>query len=247
MDTETWGRCLLLDGVIQLTERDECAYQEMITHLPMMCHPAPRSVLIVGGGDGGVLREVARHADVERIVMCDIDRRVVELAREFLADVTATAFEDKRLELLHEDAAAFLARETGAFDVIIVDSTDPVGPAESLFTPEFYASLHAALTPTGVIATQGECMWLHLDLIKDVLASTRALFTDAAYARAGVPTYPAGQIGFILATKSADVKLQAPARAVPADLQAQLKFYDADMHKASFVLPPFVKRALGTA
>eukprot|EP00608_Synchroma_pusillum_P012450 CAMPEP_0198442498 /NCGR_PEP_ID=MMETSP1452-20131203/66843_1 /TAXON_ID=1181717 /ORGANISM="Synchroma pusillum, Strain CCMP3072" /LENGTH=155 /DNA_ID=CAMNT_0044163123 /DNA_START=1 /DNA_END=464 /DNA_ORIENTATION=+ len=155
MQSTHYGRALVLDGVIQFTERDEFAYQEMITHLPIFAHAGPKKVLIVGGGDGGVLREVCRHQSVEEITMCEIDDRVVALAREYFPTTMATCFEDPRLTLRFQDAAEFLASEAaqGAFDVIICDSSDPVGPAESLFKPEFYESMHRALAPGGVLCT----------------------------------------------------------------------------------------------
>ena len=196
--SSTYGTVLVLDGVIQLTERDEHAYQEMIAHLPLHCHPNPRSVLIVGGGDGGVLREVVRHAGVRRIVMCEIDRAVIEVSQKFFPETMATAFGDARLELVHDDAAEFVKRHRAAFDVVIVDSSDPVGPAESLFEPAFYASLRDALRPGGVVCTQGECVWLHLRLISTVVTACGHLFPTVEYAYTTVPSYPSGQIGFVL-------------------------------------------------
>lgn len=150
----SYGRVLVLDGVIQLTERDEFAYQEMITHLPMFAHPTPRRVLIVGGGDGGVLREVVRHSTVVKIDMCEIDAEVVRVAKEFFGNSTATGFSDPRLTLIHDDAAKYVAEADQKYDIIIVDSSDPVGPAESLFKPEFYEAMASALAPGGIISTQ---------------------------------------------------------------------------------------------
>lgn len=245
-DSETYGRVLVLDGVIQLTERDEHAYQEMLTHLPMFAHPSPRSVLIVGGGDGGVLREVARHADVERIVMCEIDELVVRTAKKFFSGSTATAFDDPRLTLVHEDAAAFLKRDTGTFDVIVVDSSDPVGPAETLYEPEFYTTMRDSLTPGGIIATQGECLWLHLPLITRVMSACGPLFATVDYAYTTVPTYPSGQIGFIIcstapATAEGTSLVRSPSRPIPAGLQQTLKYYNPAVHEAAFVLPQFAE------
>jgi len=154
-DSTNYGRVLVLDGVIQLTERDECAYQEMIVNLPMMSHPQPRNVLIIGGGDGGVLREVCRHEGVESVVMCEIDEMVVKLSKRYLANSTATAYSDPRLTLKFEDAAKFIKSYTNTFDVIITDSSDPVGPANTLFTQEFYADLKSSLRPGGVLLPGG--------------------------------------------------------------------------------------------
>lgn len=238
-ESDTYGRVLVLDGVIQLTERDEHAYQEMIAHLPLFAHPEPKKVLIVGGGDGGVLREVARHKCVTRIDMCEIDQRVVAVAREFFGTSTATAFDDPRLTLIHEDAAVFLAKPA-SYDAIIVDSSDPVGPAESLFQPQFYESMRAALNPGGIVCTQGECIWLHLPLITSVVKACRDIFPKVEYAYTTVPSYPSGQIGFVLCSLATDrTAIVAPVRAPDDAFQAQLKYYNPALHAAAFVLPQF--------
>ena len=172
--SSTYGTVLVLDGVIQLTG-DEHAYQEMIAHLPLHCHPDPRSVLIVGGGDGGVLREVCRHAGVERITMCEIDAKVCEVSRKYLGTSTATSFGDARLTLVHQDAAEYVKGKADEYDVVIVDSSDPVGPAETLFTSTFYRALRGAMRPGAIMCNQGECVWLHLDLIGEVTRQHTAL------------------------------------------------------------------------
>lgn len=156
-DSTDYGRVLVLDGVIQLTERDEFAYQEMLAHIPLFTHRAPKSVLIVGGGDGGILREVVKHEGVERIVMCEIDKGVVDAAKKYFATSTATAFEDPRVTLIICDAAEYIRNHRDAFDVILVDSSDPVGPAEVLFEKAFYRDMHAALKPNGIVCTQVRC------------------------------------------------------------------------------------------
>ena len=205
--SKTYGTVLVLDGVIQVTERDEFAYQEMIAHLPIFaCSTAPKKVLIVGGGDGGVLREVVKHAGIEEIHMCEIDEQVVEVGKKFFSKTMATAFDDSRVKLFIDDAARYL-REEGAgqnYDVIICDSSDPVGPADVLFQPEFFLSMKNALNPkTGVICTQGECQWLHLDFIHGVIGKVRDLFPSVKYAYTTIPTYPSGQIGFLIASLDA--------------------------------------------
>ena len=205
-DSANHGRVLALDGVIQLTEWDEFSYQEMIAHLPLFAHAAPASVLIIGAGDGGVLREVARHRGVRRITMVEIDRRVVEASKTFFARTMATDFDDARLTLRFEDAAAYAAAaEPASYDVVIVDSSDPNdGPANSLFTPAFYGNLARILKPGGIVATQGECQWLNLELIKEVLRKAKDHFPAVDYAYTCTPTYPCGQIGFLLCYKSSD-------------------------------------------
>lgn len=240
----TYGNVLVLDGVIQVTERDEFAYQEMITHLPMFAHANPKKVLIVGGGDGGVLREVVKHAGVEEIHMCEIDRHVVEVGKSFFAKTLSTAFDDPRLTLLFCDANKYLLEEGKGkdYDVIICDSSDPVGPAEALFEPAFFVAMRDALSPTGILCTQGECQWLHLELIAKVLGETRNIFGTARYAYTAIPTYPSGQIGFILASKDATIDVSMPSRAAPPTMP--LTFYSPELHKASFVLPAFAANKL---
>ncbi|KAL1499882.1 hypothetical protein AB1Y20_012565 [Prymnesium parvum] len=240
----TYGMVLALDGVIQLTERDEYAYQEMITHIPMHAHPDPQSVLIVGGGDGGVLREVCRHAGVQKIVMCEIDPQVCEIAQKFFSNSTATAFNDPRLTLLHADAAEFVKDKAQEFDVVIVDSSDPVGPAETLFTADFYRSLRHAMKPNAIMCNQGECMWLHLELIGEVLSHCKEVFPSVDYAFTTIPTYPSGQIGFLLCSTAPNVVLRSPARTPEPELAAQLKYYSSAVHAAAFVLPEFAERVV---
>ncbi|CAM9967556.1 unnamed protein product, partial [Phaeothamnion confervicola] len=235
---------LVLDGVIQVTERDEFSYQEMLTHIPCFAHPCPKRVLIVGGGDGGILREVARHSCVDAIDMCEIDPVVCEVSKRFEFS-TATAFADPRLNLVHEDAAEFVKRDgNGNYDVIIVDSSDPVGPAETLFQPAFYEHMRASLAPGGVVATQGECMWLHLPLIKTVLTSCAGSFAAVDYAFTTIPTYPCGQIGFVLGSNSPSRDLSVPVREPSAEMAEHLRYYSSAVHRAAFVLPAFAEKEI---
>lgn len=239
----TYGNVLVLDGVIQVTERDEFAYQEMITHLPMFAHGNPKKVLIVGGGDGGVLREVVKHACVTEIHMCEIDEQVVEVGKTFFAKTLSTAFTDPRVTLLYCDANKYLTEEGKGkdYDVIICDSSDPVGPAEALFEPAFFLAMRDALSSTGILCTQGECQWLHLELIAKVLGETRRIFGTARYAYTAIPTYPSGQIGFILAAKDAAIDVSKPNRAAAAMFN---RFYTPELHTAAFVLPAFAQTRL---
>jgi spermidine synthase len=234
---------LVLDGVIQLTERDEFAYQEMIVHVPIFAHPNPQSVLIVGAGDGGVLREIVKHKGIKKIVQCEIDQRVVEVSKKFFGTSMATAFNDPRVDLRFMDAAEYMKAHSNEFDVIIVDSSDPVGPAETLYTSEFYANMHRALRSHGIVCTQGECMWLHLDLIERVLKDAKALYSSVDYAYSCVPTYPCGQIGFIIASKG-NASLRRAKRSIPADMVPKLRYYTEEIHKASFTLPKFAEDKL---
>jgi len=243
--SSTYGRVLVLDGVIQLTERDEFAYQEMMVHVPMMAHSDPRHVLIVGGGDGGVLREVCRHPGVETITMCEIDQRVVEVAKIFFKDSMATAFNDPRLELKFQDAAEYIKDHPGAFDVIVCDSSDPVGPAESLYTAGFYLSVKQSLREGGVVCCQGECQWLHLDLIAEVLTHCSQLFPTVDYGYTCVPSYPSGQLGLLLCSKDGGQGALTPRRQMSPPLLSQLRYYNPGTHQAAFLLPSFAERVIG--
>lgn len=220
----SYGNVMALDGVIQVTERDEFSYQEMITHMPIFAHPNPKKVLIIGGGDGGVLREVVKHTSVEVIHMCEIDRQVCEVSKVYLKPLS-TAFGDSRVTMLYDDAARYV-REEGksvGYDVIICDSSDPVGPAETLFQPEFFLSLRDALAPGGIVCTQGECIWLHLDLIANVFSECRKLFPTVRYSYTTIPTYPSGQIGFMVASVDGSNDLSVPKRKVPESMAPTLR------------------------
>ncbi|KAF7338576.1 Saccharopine dehydrogenase [Mycena venus] len=201
-ESVTYGNVLVLDGVIQCTERDEFSYQEMIAHLPLASHPNPKKVLVIGGGDGGVVREVLKHASVEHVVLCDIDEAVVRVSKQFLPHMSALLASPK-VTVFIGDGFKFLAENEATYDVIVTDSSDPVGPAESLFQKPYFQLLHDALAPGGSISTQGECLWLHLPLIKGLREMTKGIFPVTEYAYTTIPTYPSGQIGFVVATKDA--------------------------------------------
>jgi len=239
--SKTYGNVLALDGVIQCTERDEFSYQEMLTHLSMCAHPDPKKVLVIGGGDGGVLREVAKHSSVEQIVICEIDKMVIEVSKKWLPHMAA-GFDDPRVKVNIGDGCAFLANSKNEYDVIIVDSSDPVGPAEVLFEKPFYINMRNALREGGLISTQGECQWLHLELIKKLVEQSRELYKHAEYAFTTIPTYPCGQIGFLVCSQR-DQPPSIPVREIPTD---KLRYYNKEVHKAAFVLPEFARKVLAT-
>mmetsp|Transcript_8961 Transcript_8961/g.13470 ORF Transcript_8961/g.13470 Transcript_8961/m.13470 type:complete len:314 (-) Transcript_8961:175-1116(-) len=252
-----YGRVLVLDGVIQLTERDEFAYQEMMVHVPLFgLSRAPKKVLIVGGGDGGVLREVVKHPSVEVIHMCEIDRKVVEVSKHFFPNTVATAYDDPRLTMIYGDAAKFLMESgKGAdYDCIVVDSSDPVGPAETLYQQEFFNSVKHALAPGGVFCMQGECIWLHLPLIREMLQSCSTVFSSGVvkYAYTTIPSYPSGQIGLLICVNGDDraesteaLNPAEPSRNVPDGMS--LRYYTSDIHRASFVLPAFARDVISSS
>uniref|UniRef100_A0A915BGZ5 Spermidine synthase n=1 Tax=Parascaris univalens TaxID=6257 RepID=A0A915BGZ5_PARUN len=246
-ESRSYGNVLVLDGIIQCTERDEFAYQEMLAHLPMFAHPNPKKVLIIGGGDGGILREVLKHECVESVSMCEIDEMVIEASKKYLLHMSI-AFDNPKLKLFIGDGFEFLKEHKNEFDVIITDSSDPIGPAESLFGRSYYELIKDSLKHGGILASQGESMWLHLNLIKHMLHFTRTIFESAEYAVSFVPTYPSGCMGYLIA--SAEKRdLSVPAREI-SDTEVEkmnLRYYNSAVHRAAFTLPQFVKAALDVA
>jgi spermidine synthase len=229
----------ILQRYTQLREtRESGSYQEMIAHLPLNSHPNPESVLVIGGGDGGVLREVLKHPSVKRAVLCEIDEAVPRLSKRYLPTLAA-GFNDPRVTVHIGDGFRFLQDKKAEFDVIITDSSDPVGPAGALFEKPYFQLLKESLKPGGNISTQGESIWLHLPLIKKLLSDTRTLFPIARYAFTSIPTYPSGTIGFVTCSLDPSRDLSQPLRKV-----ANTKYYSSDVHRAAFCLPEFARRAL---
>ncbi|KAL5480610.1 hypothetical protein ACEPAI_1881 [Sanghuangporus weigelae] len=232
-ESSTYGNVLVLDDVIQCTERDEFSYQEMIAHLPLASHPNPKKVLVIGGGDGGVVREVLKHESVENVVLCDIDEAVIRVSKQYLPHMS-NLLDDPRVTVFIGDGFKFLADNTSTYDVIITDSSDPVGPAASLFQKPYFQLIHDALSPGGHACSQGECLWLHLPLIHELRETTKAIFPTVDFAYTTIPTYPSGQIGFTMGAKAAGRDLRTPLRQVP-----NCKYYNSEVHRAAFVLPEF--------
>ncbi|KAJ0971717.1 hypothetical protein J5N97_019676 [Dioscorea zingiberensis] len=250
-ESSTYGKVLALDGIVQLTEKDECAYQEMIAHLPLCSIPSPKTVLVVGGGDGGVLREISRHSSVEIIDICEIDDLVIDVCKKFFPDLSV-GFDDPRVRLHVGDAVEFLRNTPeGTYDAVIVDSSDPIGPAQELVEKPFFETIAKALKPGGVLCNQAESLWLHTHLIQDMLSICRQTFKGSVhYAWTSVPTYPSGVIGFILcSTDGPPVNFLSPINPIEKQKGAhggrrEVRFYNSEIHRAAFALPSFAKREL---
>lgn len=243
-ESSDYGMVLVLDNVIQCTERDEFSYQEMITHLGMFSHPNPKKVLVIGGGDGGVLREVVKHDCVEEATLCDIDEAVIRLSKKYLPGMSI-GFQHPKVKVHVGDGFKFLQDYKDSFDVIITDSSDPEGPAESLFQKPYFELLYGALKEGGVITTQAENPWLHLKLIADLKKSCKQVFPVAEYGWTTIPTYPSGQIGFMVCCKDPSRDVKTPLRTVSPEEEDKLfKYYSAKVHAAAFVLPKFAEKAL---
>jgi spermidine synthase len=241
----TFGRVLTLDDVVQTTEGDNFIYHEMLTHVPILAHGAAKRVLIIGGGDGGMAREVLRHESVEHVTMVEIDAGVVEFSKEYLPMLSAGAFDDPRLDLVIADGADFIRRTAGGYDVIIVDSTDPIGPGEVLFTDTFYGHAKRALTEDGILVTQNGVPFLQGAELTNTMRAFRALFADATCYLATIPTYAGGPMAFGWGT-------DGPARNTPPDvLRGRFEasgiapgYYTPEVHMAAFALPGYVARLL---
>lgn len=239
-----YGNVLVLDNVIQATERDEFSYQEMIAHLALNSHPDPKKVLVIGGGDGGVLREIVKHEGVAEAWLCDIDEAVIRLSKEFLPDMSAS-YSHPKVKTYIGDGFQFLRDFQNTFDVIITDSSDPEGPAETLFQADYFKLLNGALTEKGVISTQAESMWIHLPIVKDLKKACSSVFPIAEYAYTTIPTYPTGQIGFMVCSKDKDANVKEPLRAVSEEEEAKrYRYYNKRIHAASFILPTWVDKEL---
>lgn len=239
VETEFFGNAMILDGIIQLTDRDNMGYHEMIVHVPMLAVGKPKRVLIVGGGDGGSLQQALRYESVEEVVVCELDQRVVDLSREFFTSSFGDPWLDKRATLLVRDAFGYLEENPGQFDVIVSDTTDPIGMAERLFSDEFQKLVVRALVPGGAAATQCEQPFFDTELIKTIYQSAKKLTKNPAYYYANIPTYPGGGIGFMYVSDTPwenGLKTSYPA--------GKNNYINPEIHKAAFALPEFFRKEL---
>lgn len=236
IDTIQYGRMLVLDGMVQTTIQDEFVYHEMISHVPLFTHPNPKKVAVVGGGDGGAVREILKHSSVEKVFLVEIDERVVENSKAYLPEISC-ALTDPRCEVLIQDGIKFISDNKKQFDIILIDSTEPIGPAEGLFAKEFYQSIFDCLKDDGIFVAQTESPFFNRDLIKRVFSSINALFPITRLYLASIPTYPSGLWSFTIGSKKYD-PLKVDDRLI-ADIET--KYYTPQIHKSAFVLPKFVE------
>lgn len=240
------GRVMALDGVIQTTEADEFIYHEMLTHVPLLAHGAAKRVLIIGGGDGGMLREVSKHHGVEHITMVEIDATVVDMCKQYLPDHSKGAFDDPRLNLVIDDGMRFVATTEEKFDVIISDSTDPIGPGEVLFSENFYEACRRCLNDDGILVTQNGTPFMQLGEVKTTAGRLRGLFPDWHFYQAAVPTYIGGSMTFAWGATN------AAYRKVPLETLRQrfhgsgivTRYYNPEIHLGAFALPQYVLQAV---
>lgn len=238
IQTKHHGKALILDGIMQCLENDEFSYQEMISFLPLCSHPNPKKVLVVGGGDGGVAREVVKHPTVEVIDQVEIDGLVVEACKKFLPSL-AVGFKDPKVNLIIDDGINFMELNKNKYDVIITDSSDPVGPADCLFQQKYFQLMKEALRPDGIICSQAGSAWCNLDTSTRCYEHCKNIFEKVAYAYTSVPSYPSGQIGFVLASTNADTDFKNPAYILSDNhLETKdIRYYSPSVHTAAFVLP----------
>lgn len=235
LETTQFGRMLVLDGMVQTTETDEFVYHEMIAHIAMQTHPDPRRVAVIGGGDGGAVREVLKYPQVESVKLVEIDARVVEASRRYFPDLSV-GLEDPRVECLYVDGIKHIQETKGAYDVILVDSTEPVGPAIGLFSRDFYAACYESLDDRGILVAQTESPFFNESLLRRAFDGIRSVFEVSRLYLASIPTYPSGLWSFSLGSKEKD----------PLDVSPNLsgittRYYTEAVHHAAFQLPRFVQ------
>ncbi|MGY0373683.1 polyamine aminopropyltransferase [Clostridium sp. JNZ J1-5] len=246
-ETEEFGRLLTIDGLVMLTEKDEFIYHDMITHVAMATNPDIKKVLVIGAGDGGTVRELTRYSTIEKIDMVEIDELVVKASKEFLP-FTASKLDDPRVNLYFEDGIKFVDGKNNMYDLIIVDSTDPIGPGEGLFTTEFYTNCYNALTEKGILVNQNESPYYAHNAreMKRAHSKIKKIFPIAKAYQYHIPTYPSGHWLFGFASKALD-----PIKDLNAErwnsLGLKTRYYNTELHVGAFALPNYVKEMLEDA
>jgi spermidine synthase len=239
-----FGRILVLDGFLMLTEKDEFIYHEMLVHVPMAVHPAVKNVLVIGAGDGGIIRELTRYDTIEHIDMAEIDEMVVEISRRYLP-FTACRFDDPRLTIHFQDGLKCVRYYEQQYDLMIVDSTDPFGPGEGLFTREFYGNCYKALKEDGIMVNQHESPFYAVDAIAMQRAHKRIVesFEISRVYQAHIPTYPSGHWLFGFASNSCHPVQDLKAREW-RKLNIETRYYNTNLHRGAFALPNYVQKLL---
>ena len=240
VDSYQFGRMLVLDGVFQSSIFEEYVYHEMIAHVPLFIHPNPKKVLVIGGGDGGTVREVVRHDTVEKVEMVEIDGMVVEACKKYLPEISVALNEpNPKLDLKIGDGIQHMADATNEYDVIIVDCSDPIGPGEGLFTPEFYKNVYKALKEDGLFVQQTESPFYHRELIKRIQKDVRAIFPITDLYLAHIPIYPGGCHCFTFGSKK-----YGPKDADTSRQTMEMRYHNAEVQQGCFALPNFVRELM---
>jgi spermidine synthase len=240
-ETDQFGRILVLDGAINLGEKDEFIYHEMLTHVPLFVHPHAETLLVIGGGDGGVVREALKHP-VKRVDLGEIDERVIEISRRYFPDVSA-GLDDPRVNITIEDGTRFLKDIEAAYDLIIVDSTDPIGVGAVLYEVAFYRSIHRALKRDGIVTTQSESPFFDQDIVTDLYPKLRSVFPLVRMYLAPVPFYPGTCWSFAFCSKGIDPVNDFP----PSEgliQETDTRYYDERVHQGAFIIPRCIRELL---
>jgi spermidine synthase len=238
IENDYFGKILILDGIVQLTERDEFFYHEMLAHVAMHVHPEPHSVAVIGGGDGGAVREVLKHRTVEKIYLVEIDEEVVNISRQFFPSISS-GIDDPRVELKVMDGADFIREHAGEMDVILVDSTDIIGFARTLFTEDFFRSVHKVLGPEGLFVTHSESLHFHLDIVTEVQQILKRAFPIVDLYTAPIATYPGNWWAFAIGSKSLD------PRDIRRPFEIDTRYYDDEVHRQAFLPPKLYGKVMG--
>ena len=245
-ESTTFGRVMALDGIIQTTERDEFIYHEMLAHVPLFSHGDPKDVLIIGGGDGGLLREVLKHPQVENAVQVEIDQAVIDMCRQYLPNHSAGAFDDARAKIVIGDGIDYVANCDRQFDVILSDSTDPIGPGEVLFTSPFYEGVKRCLKPSGIFAAQNGVAFMQPDEVSTTHQRLSPLFEDCSFFTAAVPTYVGGIMTFAWACNDSGPRassLEALQRRF-GQSNIATRYYTPEIHAGAFALPRYILNSI---
>lgn len=236
------GRVLTLDDLMMTTEGDEFHYHEMIAHIPMMHHKCPKSVLVIGGGDGGTVREVLKHKTVERVVLCEIDGMVIDACKKYLPTISC-GLDDPRVEILVQDAIEYIKDKKNEFDIVLIDSTDPMGPGEGLFTEEFYTNVKNSLKEGGIVAAQSESPVVNKEEIRKMYNLLKKVFPICSTYTSNIPTYPGGYWAWAFCSENVE-PLSYFAEDRYEDIAKSCKIYNKDYHNARFALPNYLKELL---
>lgn len=243
VENSFFGRVLLLDDIVMLSDKDEFYYHDMLVHVPMVCARSPRHVLVIGGGDGGTVREVLKHPGVERVVLCEIDAMVIDVAKRYFPSLSAS-LDDERVEIVNKDGSKYIKQFHESFDCICIDSTDPIGPGEKLFTKDFYSDVKKALRQDGCMSAQSESPAWSLDEVIRIRGNIASAFGNAHVYTAPTPCYPSGFWSFTLAlVKDKDPEVDFDLGRAK-DIAKLCRYYNPSIHRSSFALPNFIVQEL---
>jgi len=236
------GRVLTLDDLMMTTEGDEYHYHEMIVHIPMLQHPAPKTVLVIGGGDGGTVREVLKHKTVEKVVLCEIDGMVIEACKKYLPTISC-GLDNPKVEIVVQDAIEYIKDKKNMFDIVLIDSTDPMGPGEGLFTDDFYTNVKNSMKKGGIMVAQSESPFAQADAVKKMYKMLKKVFNNVSTYTSNIPTYPGGYWAWAFCSETVK-PLEYYNEERAKEIIPTCKIYNKEYHNARFALPEYLKELL---